>query len=68
MRICEKVTDSPLLAVVNEQAHEAFLDDLPTLDQNNVVHFRTARDVNCNLLVSEMMIWCQKCANLIKRL
>ena len=68
MRICEGVTDSSLLAVVNEQTHKAFLDDLPTLDQNNVVHFRTARDVNCTLLVSGMMIRCQKCANLIKQL
>ena len=68
MRICEGVTDSSLLAVVNEQTHKAFLDDLPTLDQNNVVHFRTARDVNCKLLVSGMMIRCQKCANLIKQL
>ena len=66
--ICEGVTDSALLAVVNEQVHQAFVDDIPTLDRNNVVHKRAVRDVSCELLISGKMIQCQKCANLKERL
>ena len=68
LRVCEGVADPLLLAVMDVQVHQAFLDDVPTVDRNSVINLRTARAADCELLVSGQMIRCHKCTNLRDRL
>lgn len=68
MRVCEGVTDLSLLAVVEEKTHRAFLDYVPTVDRNGMICLCTARDADCELLLSGQMIRCHKCTNLRDRL
>ena len=42
LHVCEGVTDSSLLAVVDEQVHRAFLNYVPTVDRNGMISLCTA--------------------------
>ena len=47
--------DSSLIAVVDAQVHGAFLDVVPTIDRNHMVHLQMARNMACEMLISGQM-------------
>ena len=55
LTICEGVVDSSLIAVVDVQVHGAFLDVVPTIDRNHMVHLQTARDMASEMFISGQM-------------
>ena len=67
--VCEGIIiDSSLVTLMDAQVHQAFLDDVPTVDRNDIIHLHAAKDADCELLVSGQKVRCQKCTNLKDRL
>lgn len=66
--LCEGVADPSFLDVVDVALHNAFMDEVPTVNRDGVLFMRTCRVVDCELLISPPLIRCQPCMKLRERL
>ena len=66
--LCEGVADPSFLDAVDWTLHNAFMDEVPTVNQDGALYMQTCREVDCELLISPPLIRCQPCTKLRERL